>query len=77
VLFGRSISFPYRQATHTDHFVGWRYLINGGYRKRLHQRWSGQSRVVTVVEVFAGTLSSLFFLLLLAGLSFLLIDQWL
>jgi hypothetical protein len=76
VLFGRSISFPFRQTIHTGHFVGWRYLIDSGYRKQLRQRWSRQSEVVTVVEVVAGTFYTLFVGLAAVGCCYLFWSNW-
>jgi hypothetical protein len=77
MFFGRSVSFPFRQTTHTDRFVGWRYLIDSRHRKQLRQRWSRQSEVVTVVEVLAGTVSSLFLVLATAGCFYFLWNYWL
>jgi hypothetical protein len=75
MLFGRGVSFPFRQ-THTEHFAGWRYLIDPRHRKQLRRRWSRQSEVVTVVEVVAGTFYTLFLGLVVAGCLYLLWSSW-
>jgi hypothetical protein len=76
VLFGRSVSFPFRQTTRTERFVAWRYLIDFRHRNQLRQRWSRQSELVTVVEVFAGTFSSLFLLFVTIGCFYLFWSYW-
>jgi hypothetical protein len=76
MLFGRGVTFPFRQTTHAGHFVGWRYLIDSDFRKQLRRRWSRQLGLVTVVEVFAGTLSTLFLIIAVVGCSYLLWSYW-
>jgi hypothetical protein len=76
MLFGRGVSFPFRQTTHAGHFVGWRYLVDSRHRKQLRQRWLKQPSLVTAVEVFAGVLSSLFLIVATAACTYLFWSYW-
>jgi len=48
--------------------AGWRYLLSPTYRRRVHERWSNQSKLETVVEVIAVGGSFILVTLMLGGL---------
>lgn len=76
MLFGGGIGFPFRQTTHTEHFVGWRYLVDSRHRKQLRQRWCRQPGLVTAVEVVAGISSTVFLIAATVVCSYLIWSYW-
>jgi hypothetical protein len=45
----------------------WRYLFSPAYRATVHERWRGQSRFETAMEIVAFTLSFFFVIAIVVG----------
>ncbi len=68
MLFGGGHTFHwFYQRSRVDALVGWRYLINSSYRRKVRVRWGGQPMIMTVTEVMAGAVSILFPLAMAIG----------